>query len=1138
MSIWDLINHFRKPVSTSVIAQNSSVAINGPNSAPVIVNDVDTIAEALSKSGIVQHVAFVQGVAGDLHTEFDRQVDHYREQMNSGAVKTALASFEKLLADQNDKLSDVLLFRIKANIALCHYQLGESVKAPNLLLEACTYAPNDKRAIAFKALAYILMGDSDKALEYGREKIIENPDNEILASFILQATRIKYHDEESWIDPIDQFSERVRLNQSVRIAHIHLLASREAEGWREQAQQFLKEFPGDGQVKNLIAMGILRHYVDNRQSANGFTFTQNEMNELQLAADYMSSEWQAFKDSDRIAQVSDLQTIQNLLILYKLSNNVDALVRECSYVLNNLTEDQQIIETTARSLIDLQEKELFESAVEKVSDTSTSKKLRFLSKVARKDWAALSTVQDYVIDRFDGPFADHARVVVYIARAYMGQARGKDQLKSLLTSCELDSRGRLLLFEFSAASSINSIATMAHSYGYSRVTDRSETIEFFHYMKLVRHLMLWREIVARLEPHPAANDSYELKHMLALGFLNEHPIRAEAVEFFENHIIPKPEGFELLAGCLYFKRGDFKKSVPMVRKYLENGGQDLFAFIVLCDIAKLSNDTKELKRLFESYDLSDLTGSPEQWLHVCKLRVALGQGAEGLAEAYKLLVDNPDSASVALGFFGIFIQVEKDSILNSATVVGNGCYYRLTPSEGQAIEKTVGQNTEDLIALAPEKVDFYTLKIWGKSTGYEFIQEKLQGNITWKLDEVKHPYLHAFHEICKTYETRFPTAGGLWALRVENDNIDSLLAFMKRQADQDETVFREILDKNMPLEVACGISKKSIFNVYDLVRSRAGMIRTCAGTKEERLGAMSLVETYEGKSVVLDTYTIRVVIELGLLDAFNTFFNSVKIPHSTLQTLQMLSVDRGELFGHASPDSIQIQHIINMIQERCEVTEHNFPRDLDQLTNKLVEINADSIAPYFIANKAGALFISEDFYSRGFAANIYKLTNSTWLQAVLNVMLQRQVITLDLYAQAMLGLAERKHSFLSVGVFLLEYVYINDTSPDLSQVSTLCKFIGGPQAELESHFQIILQFILARWLIDYNPNYDLALERMLLSSHGNTFPSAKAMKATSMLLNKLIETPGGRLKLKELLALPILRLNDFIIGWLRGHFYK
>lgn len=1139
MGILDLINRLGwKTIATNVSAKNSSVVINGSNSGPVTINDVDTIAEALSKSSAVQYAAFAQGVAGDLQTEFDRQVDHYRDQMNSGAVKSALASFEKLLADQKDNLTNILKFRIKANIALCQHQLGHIAKAPNLLLEACTYAPDDNRAIAFKALAYILQEDCDKALEYGYEKISEYPDNENLAGFILQATRIKYHNEDSFVDPLDQFSERLQLNQTVRIAHIHLLASRRIEGWRVMAQKFLEEYPDDAQVKNLIAIGILYHYVDNRQTANGFTFTQDEVNELRLAADYISAEWQQFKLSDRVAHASDLQNIQNLLILYKLSGNFEALVKECSYVLTDLAGDQVIIETTARSLIDLQEAELFEQAVQKVADPINAKKLQFLNKLAKKDWYSLSSVQDYALDKFDESFANHARVVVYIARAFVGKARGKDQLAQLLSNCELDSRGRLLLFEFATASKINSIANMAYSYGHSRVTERSETIEFFHYMKLVRFLMLWREIVLRLEFHPAASESYELKHMLALGFLNEHPIRVEAIDFFEKHIIPNTQGFELLAGFFYFKRNDFQRSVPLVEKYINDGGEDLFAFIVLCDIAKLSHDISALKQLFQTYNIGSLVGTPEQQIHVAKLRASLGQGCDALTEAYQIWMENPDSSSVALGYFSTFLMVEKKGILDVAMVVGNGYFYRLVPSEGKAIEKLVDFNTEDLLELSPEKVDFYTQRVWGKGVGYEFIQEKLQGNIVWKVDEVKHPYLHAFHDICQTYETRFPTAGGLWGLRVENDNIESLLAFMQRQSEWDDTVFGEILDKNMPLEIASGLSNKNIFDVYDLVRSRGGMISTCLGTKEERQIAMALVDSYQGRPAILDTYTAKAVVELGILDAMKEFFSSIIVPHSTLQTLRVLSIDKTEFLSVAASGNTHMVQVINKIQETCEIVEYNFPRASDELTDNLVETNASGIAPYFIARERGGLFISEDSYSRGFAANIYQVADSVWLQVVVNALLLRGLITKPLYARAILGLAERKHRFVSVSPDSLEYIYQADTTAGLSQLSTLCEFIGGPQAELGSHYQLILQFILMRWLIDYNQNYEQAVEKLLLVSHGDAFPSAKAMKATSILLDRLIAIPGGKEKLFVLMELPVLRLKDFIIGWWTGHFYK
>lgn len=1139
VSIRDLFNRWTGKVAiTSVTAKNTSVAINGPNSGPVTINNLDTIVEAVSKSNAAQYAVLTQGVVGDLHTEFDRQVDQYREQMNSGAVKIALGSFEKLLADQEDKLSDLLMFRIKANIALCNYQLGNLVQAPSLLLEACTYAPDDRRAIANKVLAYVLQDDCDKALAFGSQKMQEDPNNELLAGFLLQAARIKDQNEDEFVDPFYQFSERVQLSRAVRIAHIHLLASRRVEGWRAMAQKFLEEYPDDAQAKNLIAIGILHHYVDHRQSANGFTFTKDEVDELKLAAEYIDIEWQEFKSSDRAAHSGDLQNIQNMLILYKLTDDVDALVKECTYVLTELAGDQEVIEATARSLIDLQETELFEQAVQKVANPIDARKLRFLNKIARKDWEGLSKFQDYSIEKFDGQFASHAKVVVYIARAFVGQARGKEQLAQLLESCELDSRGRLLLFEFAAASNVNSVARMAHAYGHDRVSERSEVIEFFHYMKLVRFLMLWREIVLRLEFHPAAGENYELKHMLALGFLNEYPIRAEAVEFFEKYVISNTEGFELLSGVFYFKRNDFPRAVPLVEKYLENGGGDLFAFIVLCDIAKLSNDTIALKKLFDTYDPGSLEGTPEQRIHIAKVRASIGEGGEALAEAYRVLVENPDSAAVALGFFSIFLMAEKTEILDSTTVIGNNCHYRLVSSEGEAIEKTVETNTEDLLGLTPERVDFYTRRIWGQGIGYEFTQEKLQGDIVWRLEEIKHHYLHAFHQICKNYESQFPDAGGLWALKIDNDNLQPLLDFMQRQTDRDEMIFGEILEKHMPLEIASGISKKNIFDLYNLVRAKGGMVNTCVGTKEERLSAMQLVESYQGRPAILDTYAAKVVVELSILGSLKAFFGHVIVSHSTIQTLQMMAVDKAEFPCAEDSGHSHILRIIEQLQTTCEIVEFNFPRSSDELTEKLIELNAGGIAPYFIAKERGALFISEDAFSREFGAHAYKVSDSAWLQIVINMLVQRGLISREQYARSILGLAERKHSFVATGAILLEHTYQSDTTADLSQLSILCEFVGGPNAELDSHYQLILQFIFARWLLDYNPNYDLALENVLFMSHGDAFPSTKAMKATSLLLERLIAIPGGRDKLFDLVDLPVLRLKKFIIGWLKGHFYS
>ncbi|WP_455809052.1 PIN domain-containing protein [Pseudomonas koreensis] len=301
---------------------------------------------------------------------------------------------------------------------------------------------------------------------------------------------------------------------------------------------------------------------------------------------------------------------------------------------------------------------------------------------------------------------------------------------------------------------------------------------------------------------------------------------------------------------------------------------------------------------------------------------------------------------------------------------------------------------------------------------------------------------------------------------------------------------------------------------------------------------MELMLSYQGRPVILDTYAAKIAVELGILDGMIAFFSNVIVAQSAIQTLQLLAVDKAGFLNISTSGHPDVLNAIKQIQEKCEIVEYIFSRSSDELTEKLIEINASGIAPYFIATDREALFISEDLYSREFSANLFKVVDSIWLQIVANVLLQQGLITKELYCRAILSLAERKHNFLSVGSMVLEQTYQSDTTAELSQFSAICEFLGGASAELESHYQLIYQFLLMRWVIDYNRNYDLALENMLLLSHGDAFPSSKAMKATSILLNKLISIPGGQQKLYELMDLPVLRLKNFIIGWWQGHFYK
>ncbi|MFB3301887.1 hypothetical protein [Pseudomonas sp. AMR01] len=1142
---------------TTITATKGGIALNGGNYGTIINNDSEAIKSALTEVITRQDEMRSLGVAGEFQSEIGRQIDHYRDLMNSGRVNEALNLYTELLTHQAKNLQPTSIFRIKANLGICNHLLGRSEKAAQLLTEACTYAPEDPRALAFKTFAYILQGKTLEAIQYGLKALERDSKNETLAEFVLQATRIHYQYAEGFPDPYEHFSDELKQAKSVRLAHIHLLASQNHQSWRDLADEYLSEEPDDLLAKSLVALGIIQSYVNERQSQNGFKFSAADVQKIEIAAKYFNDYWVDFKKSDKLANGWDLQVIQGLIISYKLTRNNEKLRDLCIYSISELSADQGLIDTTAKCLLDLDEPDLCREAIERLDDREDARKLNFLLLIAQKDWDALSNYQDYQLVSFNGEFLCQAKVACYIARARKGDSKGKHQLEKLLSTSPLNSRARLLLFEFSTASNIKIIAEIAYAYGADLVNSDTDIIEFFHYMKLVRSLMMWKEIISRLSVYPEVADNYDLKHMLALAYVNEHPLRAEAVSFYEDLALA-PKGFELLLGIYYFKRKLFREARQCISQYYNSGGTDLYGFLALIDMATHERDNQALLELFSTYNTDDFNGTPEQWMHVARALIVIGNSKKGLGLAYDLYTKNPKLSKIALGYFHTFLNANKDALLIDSLVVSGGCHIKLICSDNSIIERDVSESIEDDLSLNPADVDPYIKKVLGEKIGFEYIQDKLQGQVTWRLEEVKHKYLDAFHKVCSTYESEFPEAGGLWTIKVEDGNVQPLLDFIKGQAERDEDFISTVAEKNIPFGVAAGMWKKNVFQVSDLMRTSKGNIYTCLGTVEERDGAIELVRAYKEKAIVLDTYSAWVSAELNLLGPLSTYFDKVMLAQSSLDSIHQLVRDveeRGSagfniawmngafIKNEYTDDELcaeinRISLCADAISSQCLIINFNFPGGMDELTETLLEISPEAIEPYFLAKSNNALFISDDGFSRGFAKNAYELNDSVWLQAFLNEALIDGKITPSAYVDAIFGLCRFKHTSVSVSTYVLNAAFERDSTFNLHEFKIIAEYVGGSSAEERSHFDLIFRFIIKHWLFTYNPTNDIVIESLLRISHGDAFPSAKVKKATSILLERMRLMPNGVRHLNELASFPILRLSGFIKDWWEGHFYN
>ena len=180
--------------------------------------DAELISAILRAAGIQQTpiVPADPGSPSDgLEKHLHTQIDQHRERLNSGKPRTAFELLE-MLSSLPATASNVVRFRIKANIGHCLMRLDRNAEAAAMLFEAVDHDPTNPKAAANKVLAYILREDFTAAASEARAGLSRNPDDVAVAANLIQAAS---HVPEM-PNPISELSAILQASADVKIADI------------------------------------------------------------------------------------------------------------------------------------------------------------------------------------------------------------------------------------------------------------------------------------------------------------------------------------------------------------------------------------------------------------------------------------------------------------------------------------------------------------------------------------------------------------------------------------------------------------------------------------------------------------------------------------------------------------------------------------------------------------------------------------------------------------------------------------------------------------------------------------------------------------------------------------------------------
>ncbi|WP_119303024.1 PIN domain-containing protein [Dongia deserti] len=273
-----------KTLSTKIIEHERALTAFYPDATPrlnLVLEGVERI-ELHSKESSTAIIAGIQRLealtlahatsqatnsdSAKFDTFIDRQIDQYRDMINRGQPRSALALLEALWNELPADSESRLRFRVKANIGACFLRLGEINRAGTLFLESYEFLPLDPKAIGKKILGLVLLGRAQEAYEIGVDAISHAIDRASIAPSLIFAVR----DVESVSSLSDVIPSDIPDDEDIITAKLDFFRSRgHRDEWHRLALESQARFPNNQTFKRFAAEGEL-DAIFKRQESTGY----------------------------------------------------------------------------------------------------------------------------------------------------------------------------------------------------------------------------------------------------------------------------------------------------------------------------------------------------------------------------------------------------------------------------------------------------------------------------------------------------------------------------------------------------------------------------------------------------------------------------------------------------------------------------------------------------------------------------------------------------------------------------------------------------------------------------------------------------------------------------------------------------
>ena len=1017
-------------------------------------------------------------------SEYHQLIDAIRELLATNP-KAALELLLQLKERLGDNASNYIRFRVATNIAVCQMELGDVEKPATGFITARELAPDDPRAIANKALGFLLRNDWQAVKSYAEPMLSEHPDNAALAAYYIHSLK----SDETVLDPMAHVPEAVRNTPQVAEAHVGWLMERGAHGaWWDVAIAAHSAHPDSHDLEEVCAGALLSRAVGDDRFVQNQVLDDSARADVDKAIQIYETRWPDIRNCV-VQRLGDPTTVAlNLMVAYRLRGRNEESINTAIEALERFPHDVMIKEHAAVIFFEKRDTKRARDLISDLEINEQMAMLRLNIGIVEEDWDSVADIVDNHLESFPESERSLARASRILAGV---ETAPNDERRSILEAerCKFegDTRALTLMAQTARLNELDDLSKAFFKSATSAFSDGDNSPASRRYLAAEATARQELNVVVdALWDHVRLDRYSEQLRMLGHALVYNVPIRQRASLFFEG-LAPELRRlpyFQRLEGVCLFNRGIPQEAV---RRFSAAFEQEpcLETIVYLIRSLVVTGDRNSVVSLLERDGVDALPGSPLERIEFSHVLSEFGEHSRAIELGYEALTGGLDNPDIVMKYLGLVLNSTWDRQDHGFDgTVATGVWVHLTETNGKESKGLIGESAHRLWGEKVEPTNTFIAKSVGLKTGDMFEHvNSLDLMEKWTVSEIKPRWMQAFHYLAQNFGQMFPDARGFASITTRGDDIEPILDLARRHSQAAGVRAELYLEKGFPIAVAAGDKPGGGIAFAQYLYSAGMQVRVCSGTAEERKGALALVKDHRRSGAVFDALTAWHAAALDIFPVLKERLGSLAIPASELGRVKAMTADfsrggdersmslgyrNGEFIRHTETADERAEQLnelkarITKIEEACEVEPIEFPDHFSELGELLVGLPPrDAFAPAVMAGKK-RLLLCEDLMMRQRASEAFG-TKGVWLQAVLISAEQAGKISQNEHSDAVVYLAAHRHGPVSLNRQLLLSAFERDESPELFNLQALCTYIGHEGADLQSHTALGAGFINTLW---------------------------------------------------------------------------